>query len=78
PVNDKAWPEDVLASACKVLSRFSPRARQSNRKVDLVVQKGSWEKEFAVWPGELQSLQWQEPVWKKPFNPDKTEVKHTI
>lgn len=78
PLDNNPWPEKVLEGACEVLSRFSPKARQSNRKVDLVVQRGTWEKEFSVWPGEMQSFQWQEPVWKKPSKPDKDEVEDTF
>ncbi len=78
PIDDASLPEEILESACEVLSRFSPKARQSNRKVDLVVQKEDWEKEFLIWPGQQQSLQWQEPVWKKPSYPDKTEDSHTL
>ncbi|WP_045215755.1 tRNA (5-methylaminomethyl-2-thiouridylate)-methyltransferase [Desulfonatronovibrio magnus] len=77
-LNNQPWPEQIVASACEVLSRFSPKARQSNRQVDVLVSHNGETRELLVWPGELEhTAQWSEPVWDRDLVHQIYSEKHT-
>jgi hypothetical protein len=58
------WPLSIVESACQMVSRFSPKARQSSRQVDVRVEQGEKSREIMVMPEQTeQSMQWEEPVW---------------
>lgn len=64
PTDSNSWPPEVIESACELVSRFSPKARKSNRQVDLTIRKGENVQEILVWPGQLeQATLWEGPVW---------------
>lgn len=66
PINNIKWLPDIIESACQLVSRFSPKARQSNRQIEIMVQKGEKREEILVWPGQFeQPAQWEEPVWDR-------------
>ncbi len=66
PINNNRWHPEIIESASELVSRFSPKARQSGRQVDVMVKQGQTGTEILVWPGQLeQPARWKEPVWDR-------------
>lgn len=64
--HSKKWSPEIIESACELVSRFSPKARQSSRQVDVKVTRGEISQEILVWPGEIENpAQWLEPAWDR-------------
>ncbi len=66
PLNNKRWTPEIIESACELVSRFSPRAREFNGQVGVTVKQGRVSREILVRPGQPeQPVQWDEPVWDR-------------
>lgn len=66
PAGGREWPPEIIESACELVSRFSPKARQSSRQVDVRISRGKTSSEILVWPGEIENpTQWLEPEWDR-------------
>ncbi|MFO7728590.1 MAG: tRNA(5-methylaminomethyl-2-thiouridylate) methyltransferase [Desulfonatronovibrio sp.] len=64
PIKNQDWSPEILESAGELVSRFSPKARKSSRKAEIIIRRGETLQETMVWPGEAeQPALWQEPVW---------------
>jgi tRNA-uridine 2-sulfurtransferase len=64
PVINAQWSLNTVESACQMVSRFSPKARQSSRQVAVMVEQGGKSREIMVTPGQSeQPIKWAEPVW---------------
>lgn len=63
-ITGSPWPGKILQSAAALVGHYSPRARKSPRRADVLVQHRGEQTELSVWPGpNLEGLIWAEPVW---------------
>ncbi|WP_028575255.1 tRNA (5-methylaminomethyl-2-thiouridylate)-methyltransferase [Desulfonatronovibrio hydrogenovorans] len=64
PLDSTPWPEQVLESACRLMSGFSPKARQSGLPVQVLIRQGDQTREIQVGPDQPDpDLVWTEPIW---------------
>lgn len=60
------WPPEVIESAAALVGYYSPRARKSPRKVDVMLVHQTKQIELSVWPGAGEGgLTWAEPQWSQ-------------
>jgi len=65
-LSGQPWSEDMLKRAAALVACYSPKARKSQRQVDVVLNHRDRKTDLVVWPGsqDLPSV-WNEPQWSR-------------
>jgi len=65
-VNGKKWSPETIKSAAALVNRFSPKSRQSNRQVKVLVKQGGTSQELLTRPQDPEEATlWTEPIWDR-------------
>ncbi len=63
-ITGSPWPGEVLQSAAALVAHYSPKARKSPRRADVLLMHKGEQTELSVRPGaEAEGLIWDEPRW---------------